>query len=140
MFLLLSAQLGLNNAEKQHITRWVMSVWSSRRQAPNCEQPPRSTPLTIFLSFCSKLRLLFVAPLASILLIYHKHLAEIIEYLLRWDIWQRNSQCLTIITVYTSLPTYSFDLKCDIVHDIFTENHSLTHLLYILEIVHVNYF
>lgn len=36
-------------------------------------------PSTIFLSFCSKLRPLLATPLASIPMIYHKRLAEIID-------------------------------------------------------------
>lgn len=43
--------------------------------------PPRQRagPSTIFLSFCSKLRPLLATPLASIPMIYHKRLVEIID-------------------------------------------------------------
>lgn len=61
----------------------MVEVRGARRQNLSDRPPPASPrpagPTTIFLSFCSKLRPLLATPLASIPMIYHKRLAEIIE-------------------------------------------------------------
>lgn len=60
----------------------MFEVRGARRQTVSDRPrsaPPHAGPSTIFLSFCSKLKPLLATPLASIPMIYHKRLAEIID-------------------------------------------------------------
>lgn len=61
----------------------MFEVRGARRQTvsdrPRSAPPHHAGPSTIFLSFCFKLRPLLATPLASIPMIYHKRLAEIID-------------------------------------------------------------
>lgn len=59
---------------------WLKFAAPGAKMWATAPRPPRPAgPSLIFLSFCSKLRPLLATPLASIPMIYHKRLAEIID-------------------------------------------------------------